>query len=93
MSIFEIGMLICFGCAWPVSIWKSYHSKQNAGKSLNTINNFFKKIEKILFHTIALIKVKYNLYRAYIDNKQLIPYSHRDNRTNMTFYKWTISPA
>ena len=34
MSIFEAGMLICFGVAWPVSIYKSYVSRTNKGKSL-----------------------------------------------------------
>ena len=27
-------MLACFGAAWPFSIYKSYRSKQTAGKSL-----------------------------------------------------------
>ncbi len=34
MSIFEIGMLVCFGAAWPFSIYKSFTSRQTAGKSL-----------------------------------------------------------
>lgn len=34
MSIFEIIMLICFGAAWPLSILKSYRSRQNSGKSV-----------------------------------------------------------
>lgn len=34
MSIFEAIMLICFGAAWPFSIYKSYKSRSNAGKSL-----------------------------------------------------------
>lgn len=34
MSIFEIVMLICFGAAWPVSIYKTYTSKSTAGKSV-----------------------------------------------------------
>ncbi len=34
MSIFEIGMLICFGAAWPVSILKTLRSKTVAGKSI-----------------------------------------------------------
>jgi hypothetical protein len=34
MSLFEIGMLVCFGIAWPFSIVKSYRSRQNAGKSV-----------------------------------------------------------
>lgn len=33
MSHFEIGMLICFGFAWPVSIYKSIVTKRTEGKS------------------------------------------------------------
>ena len=34
MSHFEIIMLLCFASAWPFSIYKSYTSRQTAGKSL-----------------------------------------------------------
>lgn len=34
MSIFEVIMLLCFGAAWPVSIYKSYTSRINSGKSI-----------------------------------------------------------
>ena len=34
MSVFEITMLVCFGAAWPVSIYKSWTSKNTAGKSV-----------------------------------------------------------
>jgi hypothetical protein len=34
MSIFEAIMLACFGMAWPVSIYKSYTSKETKGKSV-----------------------------------------------------------
>ena len=34
MSVFESIMLICFGAAWPFSIYKAYVSRKNAGKSL-----------------------------------------------------------
>ena len=34
MNIFESIMLICFGFAWPISIYKSVVSKRTAGKSL-----------------------------------------------------------
>lgn len=33
MSIFEVLMLLCFGAAWPFSIYKAYKSKSVAGKS------------------------------------------------------------
>jgi len=34
LSPFEIMMLLCFGAAWPFSIYKSYKSRKNAGKSV-----------------------------------------------------------
>lgn len=34
ISVFETGMLICFGLAWPLSIIKSIRSKSTKGKSL-----------------------------------------------------------
>lgn len=35
MSIFEAGMLICFGAAWPMNIAKSIKTKSTKGKSLS----------------------------------------------------------
>ena len=34
MNIFESIMLVCFGFAWPVSIYKSLVSRKTAGKSV-----------------------------------------------------------
>jgi len=34
MSIFEIGMLACFGAAWPLNIYKSFKSRTAAGRSI-----------------------------------------------------------
>jgi hypothetical protein len=34
MSIFETGMLLCFGAAWPMNIYKSYKSRTAAGRSI-----------------------------------------------------------
>ncbi len=34
MSFFEIGMLICFGLAWPFSIYKTIRYKEARGKSI-----------------------------------------------------------
>lgn len=34
MSIFEIIMLVCFGMAWPFSIYKSYTTRTVGSKSL-----------------------------------------------------------
>jgi len=35
MSIFEIIMLVCFGMAWPFSIYRSYKSRSTEGKSIS----------------------------------------------------------
>ena len=34
MSVFELGMLICFGISWPINVMKSYRMKTAKGKSL-----------------------------------------------------------
>jgi len=34
MSVFEIGMLVCFGASWPFALYKTWRSKTSAGKSL-----------------------------------------------------------
>ena len=33
-EIFEGIMLVCFGCAWPLSIYKTWKAKSAEGKSL-----------------------------------------------------------
>lgn len=34
LSVFEIGMLICFAASWPAAILKTYRSKNPGGKSI-----------------------------------------------------------
>lgn len=34
MSIFEIIMLVCFGAAWPLNIYRSWQTRSAVGKSL-----------------------------------------------------------
>lgn len=34
MSIFEIGMLVCFGSSWPFAVAKTYKTKNVKGKSI-----------------------------------------------------------
>ena len=34
MSVFEAGMMICFGASWPVAAYKTYKAKNVSGKSL-----------------------------------------------------------
>lgn len=34
MSIFEIGMLVCFGASWPFALYKTWKAKCCRGKSM-----------------------------------------------------------
>ncbi len=33
MSIFEAGMMVCFGVSWPIAAYKTYRAKSINGKS------------------------------------------------------------
>ena len=33
MSIFEAGMMACFGVSWPIAAYKTYRAKSVSGKS------------------------------------------------------------
>lgn len=55
MSIFEAGMLFCFGAAWPMNIYKSWIARTSKGKSLPflisiEIGYICGMINKILYH-------------------------------------------
>ena len=53
MSVFEIIMLVCFGAAWPVSIWRSYHSRTNAGKSVGFLIIIFAGYVSGVMHKVV----------------------------------------
>ena len=73
MSIFETGMLICFGIAWPVNIYKSVKSRTAAGRSLTfqwaiLIGYICGIIHKILYNNdIVLYLYIINLLMVSID--------------------------
>ena len=55
MSIFEAGMLICFGASWPAAVAKTYRTKNVKGKSrlflwLVIIGYICGMIHKVLFN-------------------------------------------
>ncbi|MGC9324485.1 MAG: hypothetical protein ACP5G0_07015 [Desulfomonilia bacterium] len=56
MSIYEVTMLVCFGSAWPASIYKSYTSRTSRGKSILFLCIVFIGYVAGVFH-----KVFYNL--------------------------------
>lgn len=55
MSIFEAMMLLCFGAAWPLNIYKSWTARTAKGKSLPfllviEVGYICGMINKILYH-------------------------------------------
>lgn len=59
LSIFELLMLLCFGIAWPFSIFKGIKSKSNEGKSIIFVyivfcGYIFGVIHKVLYYFDAV---------------------------------------
>lgn len=85
MSIFEAVMLLCFGAAWPFSIYKSFTSKQTAGKSVmflfTILIGYVSGVIHKLTHTPDLLTTLYVLngtmvvvdIALYYRNKKLQP--------------------
>ncbi len=82
-SIFEILMLICFGAAWPFSIYKSYTSKSVEGKSphfllilimgyiFGILNKIFYNFDKVFYlYVINLIMITTD-FILYLKNSKL----------------------
>jgi len=84
MSIYEAIMLICFGLAWPLSIYRSWKSKSIAGKSLpfmvvvmvgyisGTTHKIFHSMDHIIYLYIANAIMVFIDIMLYLKNKKLI---------------------
>ena len=58
-SFFECAMIICFGLAWPLSIYKSWTSRSTGGKSL-------------FFLLVILLGYMSGLIKCYLDDHSSI---------------------
>jgi hypothetical protein len=73
VSIFEALMMIFFGAAWPFSIYKSYNSRSNKGKSLLfliviLLGYMFGIIHKILYsYDNVILLYIFNFTLIFID--------------------------
>ena len=62
-DIFEAIMLVCFGCAWPFSIYKTWKTKNATGKSIFFISIIFVGyISGILFEVFGEFNYVVYLY-------------------------------
>ena len=64
MSIYEAGMLICFGAAWPTNIAKSIKARTSKGKSLSFLlivlaGYVFGILNKVIYHPDDIVLILY----------------------------------
>lgn len=59
-EVLEILMLLCFGCSWPISVYKSWKAKTSVGKS--ALFNIL-----LIIGYIAGIASKFIKMNAYLD--------------------------
>ena len=82
-SIFEFGMLFCFGLCWPVSIYKTLTTKRTEGKSLLFMVIIFVgyisgSIHKLYFNfDFVIILYISNLVLVFVDIVLYLKYSRR----------------
>ena len=73
LSIFEAGMVICFGLAWPANIYKSIKSRSTKGKSvlfliIVILGYIFGITHKILYsRDIVMVLYIINLLMVLVD--------------------------
>lgn len=83
MSIYEIIMLICFGAAWPFSIYRSYKSKSVAGKSpyfliivmlgyvAGILNKVFYNFDQVVYLYMLNMLMVFTDFMLYVRNTRL----------------------
>lgn len=81
-SLFEIIMLICFGCSWPINVLKSYKARTAKGTSLPfillIITGYIAGIfAKIFANQINFVLVVYILNLAIVSLNVIIYFRNR----------------
>jgi hypothetical protein len=81
MSLFEAGMLLCFGAAWPASIIKSLRSKSTKGKSITflfilILGYIFGILNKI-FYNMDFIMVLYVINLVMVSTDAVLYFRNR----------------
>ena len=90
MSIFETGMLICFGAAWPANIVKSYQTRSAVGKSglfliVVLLGYIFGIIHKLLYsRDVVMVLYIINLCMVTIDIGLYLRNKHYDKLAGLS---------
>ncbi|MHB1484435.1 MAG: hypothetical protein ACYCYI_07190 [Saccharofermentanales bacterium] len=61
-------MIICFGISWPLSIYKSYHSRSTKGKSLPFLLFIFIGYTSGIISKIVTGNITYVLYFYFLNS-------------------------
>lgn len=81
MSIFEAGMLICFGAAWPMNIIKSLRSRTAGGKSVifqwAILVGYISGIINKLLYSMDIVLVLYILNFVMVATDTVLIYRNR----------------
>jgi hypothetical protein len=90
MSLFEAGMLLCFGASWPFALYKTWKSKSSQGKSLLFLwlvfIGYLSGITHKLLHSRDPIIALYILNAIMVLADTLLCYRYRQPKT-------TVEPA
>lgn len=83
MSIFEAGMMICFGASWPIAVYKTYKAKSVKGKSIHfsyliVLGYLFGITHKIIFNMDYVILL-YILNVFFVVLDMALWYKYRKN--------------
>jgi len=83
MSIFEAGMLVCFGASWPLAAYKTYKSKCVHGKSiyfsLLILLGYICGLTHKLLYSRDMVIVLYLLNTAFLLLDMYLWFKYKDN--------------
>lgn len=84
MSVFEAGMMVCFGISWPIAAYKTYKSKCVGGKSiyfsyLILLGYIFGILHKIIYNMDYVI-ILYLLNTLFLIIDMCLWYRYRNNK-------------
>ena len=84
MSIFEAGMMICFGMGWPTAAYKTYKTKRTEGKSIGfaylvLVGYTLGIIHKILY-SLDWVLALYLLNTLFLVIDMCLYYKYRKNK-------------
>lgn len=84
MSVFEAGMMVCFGISWPIAAYKTYKSKCVGGKSiyfsyLILLGYIFGILHKIIY-SMDYVIILYLLNTLFLIIDMCLWYKYRNNK-------------